>query len=294
MTLQFADAQPAWSRTEIDPQRLWPTLAEERALQAAKRRAQGEEKQPKSEWGAGYYRGAWGSHDRCVDKFGGTGGAKVQDGTDNYAVVHWRRGMGFSSAICAPAHPIDIHGTELKRWDGVPRLVKQGMPQQFNHSTQAGYVTEAKEQWVTPQAVQGQRNMKRPGHIDIHTPAVRVHKVYEDHVIVKQRRFFYENAQDEHVEGAPAQAAQIHLQASTVTAHHSDQPVVHDHRPPQSLLSAILFGVRKPQQQASSPGREVDRGTLLPAPAQGQPLAISHQPGIPMPTEALKKSWSRT
>lgn len=232
------------------------TRAECEALEIARQRATGELPQPRDEWGNGSRNGRAGNRSRSGT---GIGTSIVNDGSGHYAQVHWEGSAPRSYCyIRQPSgKPGDIHGNDVKGWDGIP-------------------------QWEGT-------SMAKPGHIDIHAPAPTVHRVYEDHIIVRQRRFFHENAEDEHIDGAPQQAAQIHMQASTVEAHYSDQVQVHDHRPPQSLLSAIFFGVRKPKQQKVP---EADRGALLAA--SQQPLALSHQPAMPMPMETTKKSWSRT
>ena len=185
----------------------------------------------------------------------GQADVKVRDGSTAYASVHASPGNKLTSCIWEPNECSPGGRCQTQMWAGVP-------------------------EWESQQTED--TTMSRPGHVNIQAPPTQVHKVYEDHIIVRQRRFFHENAADEHIEGAPQQTAQINMQASTVEAHYSDQPVVHDHRPPQSLLSAILWGVRKPKQQpAALPAPSIDRGELLAAPSQ-KPLALAHQPAIPM------------
>lgn len=109
------------------------------------------------------------------------------------------------------------------------------------------------------------------GNVYINGPGAQRHVIYEDHYITRQRRFFYEDAPDEHVNAQPPQDVHIDMEPTQVQ-HQQGQAVEYHHAP--SFLSWIIKGPPKAQPQA------------LPSPQRGNEEYRGVAQAVPSPTRA--------
>lgn len=128
----------------------------------------------------------------------------------------------------------------------------------------------------------GEQRMRRPmpgGNVVINGPGVQRHVVYEDHHIVRQRRFFYEDGKDEHIDNTrPPEDVTINMEPTQVQ-YREGQAIEHHHKP-QGLLDWIIRG----SQPQALPQREQNRGELRALP---QP---SSAPALPPPAQSLEEA----
>ena len=118
------------------------------------------------------------------------------------------------------------------------------------------------------------------GNVYINGPGAQRHVVYEDHYITRQRRFFYEDAPDEHINAQPPQDVHIDMEPTQVQ-YQQGQAIEHHHAP--SFWNWMIKGAPNPPPTAlptPQRGNEEYRGIAQSIPAR------SSAPALPGPAQS--------